>query len=300
MIDEVSVQIENEFLCAAVSPLGAELRSLYSKKTALSLLKSADDPYWDGISPILFPICGRLWEKTAFDGGKRYSMDTHGFARASRFEIREKEADRVVLTLSDNQVLRKNAYPYAFLLTVEYRLCGATLETRTRVENRSDRPMPYTVGFHPAFRIFGDFDDTYLVFPQEASPGTWRLTTGGYLLRGIDPLPLRENGCLAISRAFFAKNDSVFLENTAGTVTLCSRTSDVRIRLDYGEIPYLGLWSPAGASFLCIEPWNGCPDYDGQSTELSEKRDMKQLPAGECTETAYRITVCTEDSFSAE
>ena len=54
--------IENEFLIVQINDTGAELVSLKSKKTGIEYLWQGDAKYWKGRSPVLFPICGRLYK----------------------------------------------------------------------------------------------------------------------------------------------------------------------------------------------------------------------------------------------
>ena len=110
--------IENEFLRAGISPLGAELRTLTDKSGNQEILKVEDDPDWDGCAPILFPICGRLWEQTTKINGTPYRMDIHGFASTSVFAVTEKAADRISLSISDTDEIRESTSPFRFTLTV--------------------------------------------------------------------------------------------------------------------------------------------------------------------------------------
>ena len=291
------LSIENDFLRVGISKDGAEMRVLFDQRGGYDILKRQDDPSWGGTAPILFPICGRLSGLTTRVGGKEYHMEPHGFLKQSRLTLLSHAEDKIVFTLSDSEELYASAYPFRFVATVEYALEGSTLTTRVTVENRDTALLPFAVGFHPAFRLplaeGLTRGDAYLEFPIPTEPRTWRLTEGGYLLRGTDPLPLSESVILPLSEAFFEKNDSVFLEKTGGCVRLRSTGSERSIRIDYAGIPYLGLWRPAGdgVNYVCIEPWVGTPDYDGEVTELSEKRDMILLPPGESRSVSYGITV---------
>ena len=289
------ITIENDFLRAEISLRGAELRALSDKQSACEILKRTDDPDWSGCAPSLFPICGRLWEQTTTVDGQVYRMGTHGFASSSCFTVSERSAEAVTLTLTESAETLA-VYPFPFCLSVTYSLSEASLETSVEITNRGTAPMPCSVGFHPGFRMpvggEGAFDDAYLDFEAPTSPAIWSLSAGGYLLRGTLPYPLADEKTLPLSEKVFAENDSVFFEGTGGAVTLRSHRSARAVRLDYAPAPYLGLWKPVGSTaFLCIEPWYGCPDYDGISTALSDKRDMLHLSAGATHTVSYRISV---------
>ena len=288
--------IENEFLRADIAPFGAELRKLTYLKNGTEILKPYHDPLWEGTAPLLFPICGRLWEHKTYIDGVTYPLTAHGFAMRSLFVVTEHTADRIALMLCDDAETRAS-YPFRFRLTVTYTLRGASLETRLCIENRDTRTMPVTAGFHPAFHIPpGDNENiecAYLQFSNDAAPEAWRLTEGGYLLPGTDVYPTVDGNVIPLSEEMFEENSSVFFEKTAGSVTLKSLNTSFSVRLDYPDAPYLGLWKPQTpeATFVCIEPWYGTPDYENKTTDLYEKRDMTMLPAGETCDFAYTVTV---------
>lgn len=297
MRSEGLLYIENDALRVGITVNGAEMRVLYDKNARYDILKCPDDPSWGGTAPLLFPICGRLTEQTTRIGGTDYRMGTHGFLGASRFTVTSHKSDRLELSFSGSDEIYEGAYPFRFTVTAKYTVRDRSLETRLTVKNRDTVPIPFTVGFHPAFRLpladHSTRDDAYLEFPENREPQAWRLSESGFLLRGTDAYPL-QGGCrLPLTAEVFSENTSVFLEKTGDRVRLRSRGCDRSIRLDYEGFPYLGLWRPddEGASFICIEPWMGCPDYDGEITELSKKRDMLLLPAGETRSFAYTVTV---------
>lgn len=291
-----SLILENEYLRAEVSTLGAELCALLDKKHGFPVLKMRDDPFWDGVAPVLFPICGRLWEKTTYVSGTPYHMGTHGFAADSTFSVKSHSKAAVALTLTDNDIGRIALYPFRFLLTVEYILDGASLLTRVTVENRDAQTLPFSIGFHPAFTLpFGEnggVEDCHLDFPNATETKIWELSPGALLTGNNLPYPLRDGHILPITNDLLAEIDSIFFIGSGNTVTLASCSSDRKIRIDYDGFPYLGLWRPSdpSAHFLCIEPWYGSPDTDKISTELSEKQDMILLPPAATHTVSYRVT----------
>jgi galactose mutarotase-like enzyme len=53
------------------------------------------------------------------------------------------------------------------------------------------------------------------------------------------------------------------------------------LRIDFPDSPHLGIWMRPGASYICVEPWQGYPsriDFDGT---LAEKPGIALIPAGE-------------------
>ena len=54
--------IENDYLFVKVSSRGAELTSIKNKDNGVEYLWQGDEKYWAGQAPVMFPICGRLYE----------------------------------------------------------------------------------------------------------------------------------------------------------------------------------------------------------------------------------------------
>ena len=92
--------IENEQLKIGVKEQGCELTSIFSKKDNTERLWQGDKSIWNGQSPILFPVIGRLLDDKYILDGKEYEMPKHGFARNLQWSLKEK-SEYVTLT-SDN------------------------------------------------------------------------------------------------------------------------------------------------------------------------------------------------------
>ena len=50
--------------------------------------------------------------------------------------------------------------------------------------------------------------------------------------------------------------------------------------MEYADFDYVGFWQKphSDAGYVCIEPWNGLPGFDGKSDDFSTKTAMRQLP----------------------
>ena len=79
--------IENDVLRVDIENIGAELMSIYSKKTGTEYLWQGDKKYWGSRAPLLFPICGRLYKNEYTYKDKKYEMMLHGFARKMAFTV---------------------------------------------------------------------------------------------------------------------------------------------------------------------------------------------------------------------
>ncbi len=113
------ITIENEYLKIRIHPTGAELNSLFNKRTSLEYLWNADPAYWSKKSPVLFPIVGGLKQDCYYYEGKAYKMGRHGFAREMDFGVTGQQHDSVTFTLNSSTIT-KEKYPFDFQLDITY------------------------------------------------------------------------------------------------------------------------------------------------------------------------------------
>jgi galactose mutarotase-like enzyme len=145
-----TIRIASDDLIVDIASLGAEMQSLASRD-GRQWLWHGDVAFWAGRSPILFPIVGKAPGNRIGIDGQDYDMNQHGFARRSVFSVITAEAGRCVHVLRASDQTR-SGYPFDFRLTVEHALSGRTLTVAAEVTNEDDCPLPFGIGFHPAFR----------------------------------------------------------------------------------------------------------------------------------------------------
>ncbi len=75
-----TISISTAALSAEVSATGAELVRLRDR-TGADLLWDGDPAFWNGRSPLLFPIVGEVKRNRLNVAGKGYGIGRHGFAR---------------------------------------------------------------------------------------------------------------------------------------------------------------------------------------------------------------------------
>lgn len=285
--------LKNEVLTVSVDSLGAELRSVRDND-GCEYMWQADAKYWGQTSPVPFPICGRVKDGVYSHNGRVYALGCHGFACKTEFAGKQTGENVLVCTLDADEETEK-VYPFRFRLQVIYTLEGRTLRIRTVMENRGDEVMYAATGGHPGFRVpingEGDFSDYYIEFDRECSPDEMLCTSEGLSAGVKRPVLLQDGRRLALSHALF-DNDSVFMSRVAPAVTLKSRNGTRFVRLEYPDLPYLGLWQPAktDAPFVCIEPWAGFPSHPEVGRELSEKSDLFRIRPQNSQSVEYSIT----------
>ena len=269
------INIENEKLKVSVNPLGAELSSATLKENGRDYIWCGDPTVWSGHAPILFPICGRLAKDTFFVDGERFSLAKHGFARRREFDLLEVEQERASFVLRSD-AKTKMQYPFDFEFGVSFSLDGNKLKTVYSTVNTGSGDMYFSVGAHPAFNVsLGG----KVVFPKTGK---------------IETLTVSPDGLISGKKTYAEKGDSVTLtedvfENDALIIPSPKFTSaEVHdengkklVKMTFGKVPYLLMWAKPGAPYVCIEPWHGIPDDVGEPHEISEKKAIIKLGAGE-------------------
>jgi galactose mutarotase-like enzyme len=277
-------------LRAAVSPLGAELRSFSVE--GRELMWRADPRWWGSSAPLLFPIVGSLAGDAYRLDGQSFSLPRHGFARRRGFSVVEAADDRAVLRLQADDTTRA-VYPFDFRLDVEFRLAADALHIAATVANPGPAPLSASFGFHPAFNWpldpAADRLAHRIVFDQPEPAPLRRLTAQGLL--SLDPLPSPVQGrMLPLTDALFA-HDALIFDRPQSRGLIYGAPGAMGLRIDYPDMPYLGLWTKPGAPFLCIEPWQGLADPEGYAGDLRDKPGVIEVAAGDSRVFAIRVGI---------
>jgi galactose mutarotase-like enzyme len=285
------IAISSGKLAAKINPIGAELWSL-ADVAGREYMTDADPAFWTGHAPILFPIVGGLKDDTYRLDGREYTLRRHGFARRSAFAVVEQRDHAVRLRLTDDATTWE-VYPFAFELELAYRLSGSRLEIEALVRNRGEAVLPFSLGFHPAFAWplpgGGEKLAHAIVFAHEET-GEIKLLDEVGLLSGREASPVHGNR-LALAPELFAR-DALIWEQVAGhSLDYLGEHGRPRLRIDYPDTPSLGIWQKPGASFLCIEPWQGHADEAGFAGDFRDKPGVVQLAPGHVRSFRVDVTV---------
>ncbi|HET8612143.1 MAG TPA: aldose 1-epimerase family protein, partial [Sphingomonas sp.] len=215
------------------------------------------------------------------------------FARGSRFEVVAHEEARATFRLEANDHTRK-LYPFEFRLDVTHSLDGATLTIAAEASNRGEEPMPVGIGFHPALR-----------WPL---PGTGSQSKEHHILHfdASEPEPLRSvspDGLIAaaerptpVAGDELTLRDSLFTHDALVFDRINSRglwygvPGQPGVRVDFADMPMLGVWMKPGAGYLCIEPWHSRADDEGYAGAFKDKPGVVTIAPGESRRFAIELT----------
>ncbi|KQV28581.1 aldose epimerase [Rhizobium sp. Root1203] len=282
-------RIANQYLTVDVSSLGAEMQAL-TTSDGRSWLWNGDAAFWGGRSPILFPMVGKAPGDTIVIDGESYPMSQHGFARRAEFTLAVSTGTACRYELAASQATRA-VYPFDFLLAVEHSVEGRTLTVAAEVYNRDQRPMPFGIGFHPAF-----------VWPLPTAAGRDHVVTldnggepdlvrveGGLIAPAKLASPFRA-GRLVLDHAMFEEDAMIFPEG-AGNGLRYGADDGPTMHFHFDNLPNLALWQKPGAPFICIEPWHGTAAEKNGSNDLAKRPFSKVLAPGASARFAFSVEV---------
>jgi len=177
--------------------------------------------------PLLFPFAGELRDGRLTASGTE--MPRHGFGRRKPWAPIARTSSSVTLRLRpDDETF--GGFPYAFEATVEVEARARGVAIRLDVENRGDTAMPLAPGWHP-----------YFPCPARQKRRVLRSVLHGVELPAPEPFECDVNVEAAADRRV------AFELPTAGRIEIVSSEN----------LRTLEVWTPAGAEFICVEPWVG-------------------------------------------
>lgn len=285
--------LENDYLRVSIRPKGAELTSIFHKPSGIEHLWQADPMVWGWHAPNLFPVVGGCLNNQLLIDGKAYPIERHGFTRQSKFETTESTTAHAIFSLPSSVVTRVH-FPYEFEFQIIYELDGPRLTITYRVVNQDKKTIFFSVGAHPAFAVpffvNENYEDYFIEFEEAEPLETHMLSAAGYFTGETKPIST-EGSRLPLTRHLFDDDALVFKKLASRRVSLRSDKHGHAVTVSFPAFPYLGLWAKPGASFVCIEPWLGCADSEGQPKPIQEKEAIQQVAEGKVFEAAFTIEV---------
>ena len=264
--------LDNGTLRVGIDKMGAEIRSVL--KDGQNRMWSGDPSYWSGVSPVLFPICSGMPNDEYIYNGKTYQIAKHGFAKKMPFEVEATADDTATFMLKANEETLKN-FPWKFELRVKYTLIGDKIKAQYFVLNKSDDTMYYSIGAHEGYNCPEGIENYDIVFEKEEALNTCLLD--GAVLSGETQPILTSGKVLSLKEEYFEVDALIFKNIKSKKATLLNRKTGQETVVSFPEFPYLLLWHPVGAPFMCIEPWCGICSTKGDSIDITEKEGIIAL-----------------------
>lgn len=275
--------ISNETLTVSLNPQGAEILSIYNKQTQLNYLWNGDPAYWPKTSPVLFPVVGGLKDNSYQYKGNTYQMGRHGFGRESVYQVTEQTENSITFTLVANEATLK-VYPFRFKFSVKHQLNGNKISITYIVENTDKEALLFSVGAHPAFNVplveGTVFADYYLLFSNTENEGRYPIAADGLIANNSTAL-LNNTNKLPLQNDLFYNDALVFKNLQSNSISIVSDKTTHGLKVQFDNFPYMGIWQPKDAPFVCVEPWCGLGDVANTTSQLQEKEGINSIQSNE-------------------
>ncbi|MDN3016141.1 aldose 1-epimerase family protein [Paenibacillus sp. BSR1-1] len=286
--------IENDWLQVDMARNGAEVRKVKHKKNGLDYMWTGDSAYWGRVSPVLFPIVGRLKEDHYHLNGQTYKMSQHGFLRDVEFNV-ETQTTTTVSFVFESAGRFVEIYPYEFKAIIRYLLKEDSLSVQWEIANENREEMFFSIGAHPAFRLplveNEVIEDYSLHFTPAANKNVMEYELKNSLLH--EKGTANDISSMQLKASIFAHDALVY--SNINQISLISNRSNHGVEVMFVDFPFVGIWSKFNetdgtmAPFVCIEPWYGIADTHHTTGNLKEKFGINKLHTGETFKAEYKM-----------
>lgn len=226
-----------------------------------------------GGNPILFPFCGRTFDRGEIhhwrtEDGQRRPMPIHGLARQGDFRLTRLDEGGFSAQFVPNEAA-KLSYPYDYEFVVSYRFEPSGFYVEMELSNRGTTPIPWSAGHHFYFTLPwtpGLSRRDYMI--ETPATKTYRHMETGRVVDG-PRLATRET----LDNPALIDTIHGGLRGHAFEVT--ERPTGARLRFNTGftnttaRDAVIVTWSQdEKAPFYCLEPWMGAPNSPENKTGL--------------------------------
>ncbi|OIQ16747.1 MAG: hypothetical protein BM556_13880 [Bacteriovorax sp. MedPE-SWde] len=276
MKSEQLIEIQSEFISAKISPLGAEIKSLTDLESGVEYLWQGKKAVYPWSSQVIFPIVGKLREDQYFLGRKYYRLAKDGFAKDLKFDVKSQRKDQVsfILTHDADTML---GFPYMFSLIVTYSVYGPKLSVSVEIKNLDKKEMFCSLGFATIFNLpISDEgrEDYYLEFNNEEDRGSYYLDNELVNFHHADDKKVMIGNSVSFKDDTFKGGEMLFKDFSSNKVTYKNRVNEKSVELEFGNVPYLSVWSYPDAPFVRIAPSFGVTDAVDSNNDFYMKEGL--------------------------
>lgn len=269
------ITLNNNVLKVEISPQGAEIRRVL--KNGEDRMWTGNPEYWEGVSPLLFPICSALINDRYTYNGKEYKMPKHGFIRHYEFEIEKQDETSVTLLFSSNEETLR-MYPWQFNIRVKYTLIDDSIKVEYDIDNKSKDTMYYSIGSHESYHCPEGIEEYDIIF--EKNETLKHCLLDGMILTGETQTIIENSNVLPLKEEYFDIDALIFKNINSRKVSLVNRNNGRRSDIHFPFCEYMLIWQAQGAPFVCIEPWEGICCTKGDGNDITKKEGIVSLVKG--------------------
>lgn len=268
-------RLENARFRMVVQATGAELSLLWDNEQQRNWMWQPQPGVWNNSATQLFPVVGQLIHNGLWQGECFFPLAAHGFLRHQTFACVELGDTRLALEACDTASTRE-VWPFAWRIRITWQLCPDGIDVTWSVHNPGEEPWHYSSGWHPGFALPIAQEAGWTVQFKSTCIGPF-FTHQRTLQIPDQVLPVGEFTLLPES---FSQGAVYFSLAENNHWAVCSPGGRPQIEFR-GNQPWLALWGVPGADLLCVEPLSGTTDDPHFNGQITHKRGMNTLTAGE-------------------
>lgn len=256
------LEIKDAGLCAKIAPNNGGMVTQITKDGIDVLMFNEGSvettPMSAGGCPVLFPFPSKTKDDTYVIEGRKYFMPVHGLVKNATFAVKSVTDNSVKLWCDGSESQKQANYPFDYVLEIEYKVLGNSFFTTACITNKSDKPMPHYLGWHPYFKAT---DKTRLKFEHSMS--------SHYNYIDCKDEPTIKD--IDLSKRW----DNVFHTPLKKEFTLYNAPDHYKAKYildDAHSVIVICSWIEGA---VCLEPWCGLPN------SINNGRFIKQVKPGE-------------------
>ena len=267
--------LQNDNLTLKINHFWAEINSLLYKNREIIYQK--EENFWQRQSPVLFPIVGALKDNSYIFEEKKYQLWQHGFARDMNFLLVESTDSSATFFLWSSEATQKK-YPFEFELYIKYIISKNTLEAQYVIKNIDSNTLYFSLGAHPAFKIWTDIEQYSFVFEKIPTEQKVDRLSGGMISPGLQEnlVDYIQDSTIHLQEKYFT-TDAMILRNFSENSLDFYKKNEKIFHMSWENFSHLGIWKQPNAPFICIEPWDWFADEFEQKWDFTNKWGINKL-----------------------
>ncbi len=244
---------------------------------------------WANHATVMGYFVHRLVDQRSTYRDSTITSGNHGFLRHFEFSAPEFDPDAGSLTYRVTaDAIPPEDYPLRVPLALTYRLDGESVRVEFAFTNKEPELEAHlSFGVHPGFAVSSIAEADVLLprgtYIRHWAPGNFLDGRQDAIVHGGGPMP-------------FAKEDleGSYLLGISGVpdrrFTLRDENAGREVTLDFGDCPYLTIWSDGGP-FICLEPCWGLADSKPQRP-FQDKVGIQRISPGDTLRAGFSIRPC--------
>ncbi len=271
--------LESEFIRVSVTDSGAGLLSIYDLESCVEYLWQGHPTLNPWRPQVMFPIVGKLRDDQYWLGRKFYRMQKGGYLKDFKFEVKNQRKDRITFVHSSNADTEL-IFPFRYSIEITYLVYGPKLTVSFSIKNLDKKEMFFSLGFAPTFNVpLGPegHEDCFVEFSSEEERGAYFVENELVNFHDADNKKVVQNRRVFFTQENFRGGEMIFKDIKSQGVSLKNLLNEKSVNIDFGNIPYLSIWTYPDASFVRIAPSFGVTDAFDSNNDFYMKEGLIDL-----------------------